>query len=299
MGSPHFLKSTDLMFPRRRINPIAITIGIIGVLIAVVMLIGLLDFPGWVLRGVGSLFPAGKPAAYTAEEVEELRTRLGDLEGENAYLRELIAGLQDEAEIETIQFELGYDVLPAKIIYRDHSRMFQTAIIDRGSADGVEIGMPVTDSQGIIGRIVSTSAAVSRIVLVSSPDCSFGVIDQRSREIGVIRGSDSVQWEPGRIRQSGQKPYLLVLEYFSPSADIGIHDTLVTSGLSGITPPGIRVGEVVEIISHAEQGWFEISVMPFADLEHLEIVGIVLYEEELRSQVEGLLEETGTGLNQP
>lgn len=287
------------MFPRRRINPIAITIGIIGALIALVLLIGLLDFPGWVLRSIGSFFSSGKPAAYTADEVEEIRTRLGDLEGENAYLRELIVSLQNEAEIEPINFELGYDVLAAKIIYRDHSRMFQTAIIDRGSADGVEVGMPVTDSQGIIGRIVSTSAAVSRIVLISSPDCSFGVIDQRSREIGVVRGNDSVQWEPGRIRQSGSKPYLLVLDYFSPSADISIHDTLVTNGLSGITPPGIRVGEVVEIISHAEQGWFEISVMPFADLDHIEIVGIVLYEEELRSQVEGILEETGTGLNQP
>ncbi|MCX6644878.1 MAG: rod shape-determining protein MreC [bacterium] len=289
------------MYPRRRIKPIALTVAIIGILVIIVLLVGLLDFPGWILRGMESLFKSGEPSAYTAEEVEQLRTRAGELEGENAYLHELVTTLQDQAGIEPLSSSIGYDLLAAKIVYRDTYHLFSTAIVNRGLADGVEVGMPVIDSQGVVGRIVATRAAVSRMVLISSPDCSFGVIDQRSREIGVVRGSDNTQWES--LNSSGDSgdlaPGMLVLDYFSPSADISIHDTIVTSGLSGITPSGIRIGEVVEIISLPEQGAFDVHILPFADLEHIETVGIVLYNEEIKTQIDGLLNETNTIVGPP
>ena len=290
------------MYPRRRINPIALTGAIIVALAVIVLLVGLLDFPGWVLRGMESMFKSGKPSAYTSEEVEELRSRVGELSGENAYLHELVESLQDEASIESLRASLEYDLVTAKVIYRDHSRLFSTAIVNRGTADGVEVGMPVVDSQGIVGRIVATRAAVSRMVLISSPACSFGVIDQRSREIGVVRGSDNVQWDNrtnGGDSSEALAPDMLVLDYFSPSADISIHDTLVTSGLSGITPAGIRVGEVVEIISLPGQGSYDIHLRSFADLEHVETVGIVLYSEEIKSQMEELLDDTDSLIGPP
>lgn len=287
------------MYRRRRINPIVLTGFIIGVLAVIVLLVGLLDFPGWVLRGIETLFKPGEPSAYTAEEVELLRDRLGELEGENAYLHEIVATLQDEAALAPMEFSLGYDLVAAKVIYRDHSHLFQTAIVNRGSADGIQVGMPVTDRYGIVGRIVATRAAVSRMVLITSPDCSFGVIDQRSREIGVVQGSDALHWDRESSDHGEPDPDVLILDYFSPSADISIHDTLVTSGLSGITPSGIRVGEVVEIISQTGQGSFDIRVRPFADMDHLETVGIVLYNEETRLQVEELLGETGTIIGPP
>ncbi len=266
------------------------------VVVILVFVIGRLDFPGWVLRGISGLVPPTGTGAYTPEEIQELRDRLGALESENALLRERIVRLQDEEEIGKADIGEGYETVTAHVIYRDHSRMFDTAVIDRGTVEGIEVGMPVVDSRGLVGRIVASRAAISRIVLVTSSDCAFGVVDQRSRELGIVRGSDPVKWRSlGNASGNGIEipPNVLELEYLSPSADISVHDTLVTSGLSGITPSGIRVGEVVEIVSHEEQDWYDIRVRPFADLDHLETVAVVLYGEEERVDLGELLEESG------
>jgi cell shape-determining protein MreC len=74
---------------------------------------------------------------------------------------------------------------------------------------------------------------------------------------------------------------------------------LITSGLSGITPPGLRIGEVIEIISVEEEGRYEIKVRPFADVEHVEIVGIVLYEGEDPGEMSDLLEEVDISAGEP
>ena len=282
------------MYRRKRISPIVWTIGILVVLVIATFVIARLDFPGRILRALAGIVPSSGQTGQPVADEEEMRGRLRELEGENAILRETLLQLQGEQRIEALEGDIGYPILAAKVIYRDHSRLFDTALIDRGSSDGVETDMPVVDSGGLVGRVVAVRAEVSRIVLVTSPDCAVGVRDQRSRELGIVRGSELVRWWAdgnGENDTVASAPDLLELSYLSPSAEIRTNDTLVTSGLSGITPPGIRVGEVQSIISHEEQGRFEIHVRPFADLEHLESVGVVLYREDDRIELDELLEE--------
>lgn len=278
------------------------TIGAVIVLILLLFFISRFDFPGWIIRGLSRMVPEENRSAYTAEEVEELRNTVGSLEGENAILRERIVRLQDTLDVIAADRGAGFELLSAQIIYRDHARIFATAIIDRGSADGVKVGMPVVDSRGLVGRIAATRAAISRIVLISSPDCSFGIVDQRSRELGVVRGSDATRWDLGNNNSNEEmvvSPHALELEYLSPSADIRVHDSLVTSGLSGITPNGIRVGEVVEIVTRTEADVYDIRVRPYADLDHLQSVAVVLYTAEELEDLEELVEEAGGDVGPP
>jgi rod shape-determining protein MreC len=290
------------MHRRKRISPIVLTIGIIVILVTAFILLGKLDFPGRVFRAIASIVPTSHHAPPQDESEEDLRARIRQLEGENTVLRESLLQYQGEGQIEGIQAGLGFPVLPAVVIYRDHARLFDTAIINVGTSDGVEANMPVVDSSGLVGRVVATRGAVSRILLITSPDCSFGVRDVRSRELGVVQGSKSVSWWVDRDAESGTvspAPDLLELTYLSPSVEIRVQDLLITSGLSGITPPGIRVGEVATIISHEEQGRFEIHVRPFSDIEHLESVGVVLYKEEEQFELEELINEEGGTVGPP
>jgi len=298
------------MYPRRKI-PIWLWLsGSVLILILLIYLLGKLDFPGWVLRSISGIIPGRSDSAYTAEEVRELRSRYFDMESENAILREMIVRLDDEQQIDEIRGEIGYPLVTGHIIYRDHARLFDTAIINRGSHDGIEEGMPVievrmageTAVHALVGRVVLTRAAISRITLITSPDCSFGVIDQRSREIGIVRGSDTVQW--ARPLSDGSTdgtftPDVLVLDYLSPSADISVTDMLITNGYSGITPAGIRVGEVTTITTRTEQGWFDIRVRPYADIEHIDTVAVVLYGGQDIAEMADILEDTASQIGPP
>jgi rod shape-determining protein MreC len=281
------------MFPRRKFSPWFRALAILVALVLVVVIVGRLDFPGWILRGLSSMIPAKQSAQYTPEEINALQAEKASLEQQNTYLNELVQELQRSAGMSEMSESIPYPLLNARVIYRDHARLFDTAIIDKGSFDGVEIDMPVVDSRGLVGRIVATTAAVSRVSLLTNPECSFGVIDQRSRDLGIVQGSEPVRWTPGSVDSESIPPDVLQLTYLSPSAQISVQDILITSGLSGITPAGLRVGEVVEIISREEQGTYSIRVRPFADFPHLENVAIVLFREENLADINRLMEEAG------
>jgi rod shape-determining protein MreC len=269
------------MYRRKNIPPIVWALGIIVVVLLVVLLIGRFDFPGWVLRGLSRLVPSRTNLQYTPEEVQNLKADMDSLKKQNTALNEMVLEYQRVDALSQVGEDIPAKLLDARVIYRDHARLFDTAIIDHGSSDGVEVEMPVVDSHGLVGRVVATTGAISRIVLLTNPDCSFGVIDQRSRDLGIVRGTSSLGWSSNSQGSADRTPLeMLDLEYLSPSAQINVQDLLITSGLSGITPKGIRVGEVVEIISREEEGRFEIRVRPFADFAHLENVAIVLYKEQ-------------------
>lgn len=277
------------MYPRKRIPPLVWTLGIVVAVVLIALLIGRLGFLGWILRGLAGLIPSRPATQYAQQEVEDLKAQVNRLQQENAILNELIVENTQVEQLNLLSENLPYQLLNAHIIYRDHARLFDTALIDRGSFDGVKEEMPVMDANGLVGRVVATTSAVSRIVLLTSPNCAFGVIDQRSRDLGIIRGTETVRWNLGHGATEDQPPPdMLELEYLSPSAQISVQDILLTSGLSGITPPGLRVGEVVEIISRQEEGIYEIRVRPFADLDHLENVAVVIYEEQKLDQINEL-----------
>ena len=284
------------MYTRRKINPVLRVVMIVAAIVVAVVLIGRLDFFGWVLRGFNELVPSKPPPQYSEEQATDFKAQIGDLEAENAILREMVDDLRNRLNISANEAYSSFSVIEAEVIWRDHARLYKTAIINRGQADGVEVGMPVVDANGLVGRIVQARGAISRIELITSPDCSFGIVDQRSRAPGIVRGSETVKWQ----REDGMgfddqavPPNILELEYLSPSADIQTDDVLVTNGLSGITPGGIRVGQVDQIISMQEKDWYEIRVLPFADIDHLETVAVIIYSEKELAGTEDILNETG------
>jgi len=289
------------MYTRRKIHPALKFTAIVVVIIVAVILIGRLDFFGWVLRGLNSLVPSRPLPAYTDDEIVDFKARIGDLGAENAILREMVTDLRNRLEISETDEYAGLSVVQAEVIWRDHAGLYETVVINRGIADGINVGMPVVDSHGLVGRIIQARGAISKVELITSPDCAFGVIDQRSRELGITRGTNPVRWQ----REEGLgydgnpvPPDILELEYLSPDADIRTDDVLITNGLSGITPEGLRVGQVDQIIQQ-EQDWFEILVLPFADLDHLENVAVVLYDEDVFEEIESLLNESEGAIELP
>ena len=284
------------MYRRKHIPTVVWALGIIAGVVLIVVLIGRLDFPGWVLRGLSGMVPAKPALQYTPEEVQSLKADVDSLKRQNTALNEMVLEYRRMEALSNVTEDIPAKLLDARVIYRDHARLFDTAIIDRGSSDGVEIEMPVVDSHGLVGRVVSTTAAISRVVLLTSPDCAVGVIDQRSRDLGIVRGSGASGWTFGSNAGSQVSPDTLDLEYLSPSAQINVQDLLITSGLSGITPKGIRVGEVVEIINREQEGRFEIHVRPYADFNHLENVAVVLFKEQDFSKLGVPATEAGGGV---
>jgi len=213
----------------------------------------------------------------TANENERLKQDLAtaQLDLRNAHQaveeNERLRGLLNLKE------KTGYDHVPARVIARDSSIWFNTVTIDRGSSSGVALNMPVVTGGGIVGRVVALSPWTAQVMLVTDEKAAAGAI------VGQLGGSGAL----GSVRGLGDKG-LIEMRYVSGLQKVEVGDYILTTGQDGIYPPGLSVGEVVEVKSGTATQ-LEILIRPSAKLDQLEEVAVLLYHPPARPAPEQTL----------
>ncbi len=197
-------------------------------------------------------------------ELRNLRQELNRLQIENQSLHLELSNHKsietDLARLQTvlqIKAKLPHKAKIARIIARDPSTWNKSFIVDIGSDDGVLPDSPVISEQGIVGRVLSTTANNARVLLTTDADSSVAGIDERSRVNGVVLGTGRNQ---------------LRLGYVSAGEDIQKDDVIVSSGMGGTFPKGYPLGTVVKK-TQSENGLnidIELaSVVDFAALDYV------------------------------
>ncbi len=194
-----------------------------------------------------------KEGASFAMENEELRALLGFKKRQNRNL-----------------------VLAQVIGRGDTSGWWQTITINRGSEDGVTANMPVLSMDGLVGR---TRLEVARhscdVVLITEPTLQVACRMSASGAYGVMRGAGVKASGKGAIEMlCSASP--AELEYLDKTSDINTGEEVLTSGLGGVFPQGIRVGYVKKVTMD-ESGLFKrAQVKPAANLDELRYVFVVV-----------------------
>lgn len=153
--------------------------------------------------------------------------------------------------------------LAAKVIGEDSSPWFKTILINRGADDGLKEGMPVIASDGIIGQLVKVAAGSSRVLLITDHASGVAGIIQRSRARGVVKGKGDGTCS---------------LEFSLATEDVTVGDTVITSGIGGIFPKGLNIGEV-SMVKKGEYGIFQtVEIRPTVNLARLEEVLVLLQQ---------------------
>lgn len=191
---------------------------------------------------------------FLREEVRQLRVELGELREtalEHARLSRL---LQLDKRVET-------EAVVARVIGKDTTNWFRSILINTGTNRGIQRHMAVVTNEGLVGRVVEVTALSSRVQLITDPESAVGVLIQRSRAIGVAAGS-----QDGAIR----------VEYLPLMADVTVGDRIITSGMGGIFPKGIPVGQVVRSSRPTNGTLFQlVEAQPYTDFSRLEEVMVL------------------------
>jgi rod shape-determining protein MreC len=200
----------------------------------------------------------------------------GDLEAENARLREQLAARQGEQlqaqdaqrELKALldQQELEYigdiPTVAARVVATSPNNFQHTIEIDRGTADGVVAGMPVASGAGLVGRVVDAGRNRSTVLLVTDPESSVGIRLTSSGDVGVANG------------QGLRAP--LDVDLIDPATVVPPDEVAVTSGLQqSVFPPGIPVGKVVKAEARRGELQQEVTVQPVVDLRRLTFVKVL------------------------
>lgn len=179
---------------------------------------------------------------------------LSDLEAENEELRAKVAELSEaQATAERLESLLGLQSTyslqstAARIIGESGDAWSRTVTIDKGSADGLAINMPVCNATGIIGQIIEVSPTTATVRLVTDENSGISAMVQSTRAQGILQGQPD-----GTLR----------LEYVTVDSDVKEGDIIVSSGLGGVYPKGLPLGVVSSVDRPDNASYYTIVVTP-------------------------------------
>jgi len=209
---------------------------------------------------ISSLRSAQSENDLLKQRVQELEVELKqseDLSAENSRLRSILE-LREQSK---------YKVLTARIIGRDPSAWFDSSIVDRGSLDGVTLYMPVVTNGGLVGRVTAVSPLTSQVDLLTRSTSGVGAV------VGQIGASSAL----GVVSGSSKKD-LLEMRYVPGNIDVQVGQVVFTTGQDEIFPPGLKIGEIVNVVSGSATTPHIIEIRPAARLDSMQEVGILLYQ---------------------
>ena len=195
-------------------------------------------------------------------------SRIESLNAENIELRRQIEALKQELNITYTINE--YEFLNATVISRNVANWYNTITIDKGTYNGVTTDMVVVNSQGLIGKIVSTTTFTSEIRLITTSDTA--------NKISVTIASEGKKIN-GLIKDYNYKTKHLEVEGVSNTEYVGIGDYVYTSGLGEIFPSGILIGKVERITTDEYDLAKIIEVKPIADFDDINYIAILKRKE--------------------
>lgn len=189
------------------------------------------------------------------EDFAVLQSELSDVKSENEKLRALVDKSDSLKSFEPIQ---------ATVIARNPDQWEEKLIINKGSKHGVEKNMAVLTAQGLIGKIILVTDYTSEVELLytNNPNYRVSAMVQGKKEVyGLIEGYDEERNE-------------LILKRIDSHFELKKGELVISSGLGGIFPKGVLIGEVTEV-STDDFGLTKMAyIKPAADFSIIEHVVI-------------------------
>ncbi|MDV7105955.1 rod shape-determining protein MreC [Vibrio sp. TH_r3] len=202
--------------------------------------------------------------ASLKREVLLLKSDLGLLsqyQEENKRLRKLLGSpfIRDEKKVVT------------EVMAVDSSHYRHQVVIDKGHTDGVYVGQPVINENGIVGQVTFVAAHNSRVLLLVDSSNSIPVQVVRNDIRVIASGSGDLN--------------SIYLEHISLSTDIQVGDLLVSSGLGGLYPEGYPVAYVSAVDNDNSRQFAKIEASPVVAFDRLRYLLLVWPNENRQQQV--------------
>jgi rod shape-determining protein MreC len=190
-------------------------------------------------------------------EIERLRleqVRLSD-DAEQARRLQALLGFKEQYIAKTVA---------AQVIGSSGSEQSRSIYIDKGTGDGVEKDMAVITADGVVGKVLRAYGSTAQVLLINDQTSGVGVILDKSRLQGVVRGTSAGE---------------VALERVMTDEQVAPGERVVTSGGDQIFPKGLTVGSITKVSPGADL-FMNIRIRPSANLSKLEEVLVITKKED-------------------
>jgi rod shape-determining protein MreC len=191
---------------------------------------------------------------------KRLREEIKWLQQENHRYLEAYLQYQRLQRLLNFREQSSLDVVAAAVVGRNSSSWTEIIYINRGTRDRVTQGFPVVTYDGLVGQVIHAAPALSQVMLLTDFRSGVDAIVQRTRASGIVAGR-------GRS--------IAELKFLPIGADLQAGDRLISSGMGGVFPKGLIIGEVKDIHRNGRQTQ-QVEIRPSVDFSHLEEVLVLI-----------------------
>lgn len=212
----------------------------------------------------------------TYEDNQRLKRQISSLEELEAQNKILQSENEELSALLDLQPSLvGKNVIASSVISRSPDTWLDSITIDVGSNSGIEENMSVMTESGLVGHVTEVSATSSKVQLLITEN------NQMKNVAVSIQTDDSIV--SGILSDYEEKTQELILKQVPNDAQVSEGNTVTTSGLGGVSPEGLIIGEVTSVSSDNFGLSQSVRVKPAADFKDIRSVLVIMTLNESSS----------------
>jgi rod shape-determining protein MreC len=201
----------------------------------------------------------------TSKENNILKKQISRLESDLTTMEEIRKENLRLKRLLSFTDEQPYQKVMAQVIGWDSANEFKVIRLNKGSRQGIKTMSPVVTDQGLVGYVYRVTENYADVLTILDQNNRVDIVVERTRTHGIVEGVFN---------------FKCALKYITRNESVEVGDKLITAGVGGIYPKGLKVGMITGITKENFGMTLSIEVVPSVDFDKLEEVLVLISTDE-------------------
>ena len=200
----------------------------------------------------------------TSKENNVLKKQISRLESDLSTMEEVRKENLRLKRLLSYSDEMSHQRVMAQVVGWDSANEFKVIRLNKGKKDGIKVMAPVITDHGLVGYVYRVTDNYADVLTILDQNNRVDVMIERTRTHGIVEGVFN---------------FKCALKYIMRNEPVEVGDRLITAGVGGIYPKGIKVGMITDIKKENFGMTLSIEVIPSVDFDKLEEVLVLIPSE--------------------
>ena len=212
-------------------------------------------------KSLSSFWDNYLPIVNTSKENNVLKKQISRLESDLTSMEEVRKENLRLKRLLSYSDEMSHQKIMAQVVGWDSANEFKVIRLNKGRKHGIQMMAPVITDHGLVGYVYRVTDNFSDVLTILDQNNRVDVMVERTRTHGIVEGVFN---------------FKCALKYIMRNEPVEVGDKLITAGVGGIYPKGIKVGMITDITKENFGMTLSIEVIPSVDFDKLEEVLVLV-----------------------
>lgn len=222
-------------------------------------------------KNLSSLWDNYLSIVDTSKENTVLKKQISRLESDLTFMEEMRKENLRLKRLLNFSDEKSHQRVLAQVVGWDSANEFKVIRLNKGTRHGIKTMSPVITDHGLVGYVYRATENYADVLTILDQNNRVDVVVERTRTHGIIEGVFN---------------FKCALKYIMRNEPVEVGDKLITAGVGGIYPKGIKVGMITDIAKESFGMTLSIDVVPSVDFDKLEEVLVLIPVEGVEASIE-------------